>query len=233
MSTISRNLPPRQIIALETHSKSNVSIKEQVQNTSHTLSTIKQDVKRQINECKNDSQRVNKIKHAYLSALKLYQQHTNHLDSSDSIKQVQHDNSNYDPFDNNLFLKLRTEKEYIRIFEEITKNNTVNDKWYSTDALQFRDFIIKYQPTHITNISQNSSITPPKDKCKTKYYPDGSIYDGQIKNDKREGIGTLTTADGMTYKGLWKKDQLNDQQGFISYSDKSSYIGMIIDIVNL
>ena len=35
-------------------------------------------------------------------------------------------------------------------------------------------------------------------------YTDGSIYDGWLKNGRREGLGTMTYADGAVYIGHGK-----------------------------
>ena len=37
-------------------------------------------------------------------------------------------------------------------------------------------------------------------------YTDGSIYDGWLKNGRREGLGTMTYADGAVYIGQWENN---------------------------
>merc|ERR1712224_695424 len=43
-------------------------------------------------------------------------------------------------------------------------------------------------------------------------YADGSVYDGQWKEDNRNGRGTLRTIEGSRYIGNWK-DDLRDGAG--------------------
>ncbi len=58
----------------------------------------------------------------------------------------------------------------------------------------------------------------------TYTYSDGSVYVGQWKNSKRNGIGTLTRPKGSKYVGHWKDDQF-DGQGAYTYPDGSKYVG--------
>ena len=49
-----------------------------------------------------------------------------------------------------------------------------------------------------------------KDNCREGYgicnYPDGSMYQGEWKDDKREGKGFFRDANGTETKGPWKND---------------------------
>ncbi len=43
---------------------------------------------------------------------------------------------------------------------------------------------------------------------KGKYWwPDGRMYQGEYKNDKKDGIGKFTFRDGREYEGEWLKDK--------------------------
>ena len=38
-------------------------------------------------------------------------------------------------------------------------------------------------------------------------YSDGSVYEGEWKNDERDGIGILYESDGSKYEGEWSNDK--------------------------
>ena len=40
-------------------------------------------------------------------------------------------------------------------------------------------------------------------------YPDGSFYEGDFSYDEKHGEGTQTWADGTTYSGSWKDDEIS------------------------
>jgi hypothetical protein len=44
-------------------------------------------------------------------------------------------------------------------------------------------------------------------------YPDGSTYDGQIKNNLRHGKGVYTLADGTVQSGIFENDQFIPSAG--------------------
>lgn len=41
----------------------------------------------------------------------------------------------------------------------------------------------------------------------TRFYPDGSSYEGQWVNGQRHGFGTKINPDGSSYKGQWQFDK--------------------------
>jgi len=55
-------------------------------------------------------------------------------------------------------------------------------------------------------------------------YPDGRHYEGEYKNNKRDGYGIMTYQDGSLYQegshyeGEWKNDK-RDGQGVMTYLD--------------
>jgi hypothetical protein len=57
-------------------------------------------------------------------------------------------------------------------------------------------------------------------------YADGSVYSGQWKKGVREGMGTYTAKTGylIKYEGEWKNDRRNGK-GKAAYSDGSTYDG--------
>ena len=88
-------------------------------------------------------------------------------------------------------------------------------------------------------------------EIKTLTYTDGGIYEGETKNDKREGRGTMTWPDGTQYvgdfkddmksgqgtytwpnggkyEGEWKDDKINGK-GTLTYADGTKYVGDCID----
>ncbi|XP_065841787.1 radial spoke head 1 homolog isoform X1 [Oscarella lobularis] len=42
------------------------------------------------------------------------------------------------------------------------------------------------------------------------HFLSGNVYKGQFRNNVLEGRGKMTYADGSTYNGLWKKNQIRD-----------------------
>ena len=42
-----------------------------------------------------------------------------------------------------------------------------------------------------------------------KIYENGNQYEGEYKDDKRNGHGVLTYPDGEQYEGEWKDDKMN------------------------
>ncbi len=55
-------------------------------------------------------------------------------------------------------------------------------------------------------------------------YADGSKYEGEVQNGKRQGHGTWTRPDGIQYVGQWKNDR-PDGQGTITFPDGKKYAG--------
>ena len=45
-------------------------------------------------------------------------------------------------------------------------------------------------------------------------WPDGRIYDGEYKNDKKEGHGDFTWPDGRKYDGNWKNGKQDGEGKF-------------------
>ncbi len=55
-------------------------------------------------------------------------------------------------------------------------------------------------------------------------YPDGSRYDGEMKDGKRHGRGIWVRSDGLKYEGEWEDDKPSGRGKLIS-SDGKIYIG--------
>jgi len=58
----------------------------------------------------------------------------------------------------------------------------------------------------------------------TQEYPDGSRYQGEMQDGKREGEGVLIRADGTKYKGQWKNN-VPEGLGTIIWPDGSQFKG--------
>lgn len=52
------------------------------------------------------------------------------------------------------------------------------------------------------------------------YWPDNRKYDGEYKNDKREGYGTFYWEDGRIYKGYWKNGKQSGEGEFYNPKNK-------------
>ena len=61
-------------------------------------------------------------------------------------------------------------------------------------------------------------------ESKTINYPDGGRYEGEVKDGKRHGKGTLFWTDGGRYEGEWQNDKRNGQ-GTHYYADGHKYVG--------
>ena len=59
-------------------------------------------------------------------------------------------------------------------------------------------------------------------------YDDGSVYEGQMKDNKMNGIGKYTETDGTFYDGDWK-DNMRNGEGFEQYPDGGEYEGEFKD----
>ena len=45
-------------------------------------------------------------------------------------------------------------------------------------------------------------------------WPDGRVYEGEYKNDKKDGYGEFEWADGRKYKGYWKNGKQHGEGEF-------------------
>ena len=53
-------------------------------------------------------------------------------------------------------------------------------------------------------------------------YANGDKYDGEWRNDVKEGKGTLVKADGDEYDGNWRNDKKNGKGTFFSILFRST-----------
>lgn len=56
-------------------------------------------------------------------------------------------------------------------------------------------------------------------------YDSGNIYEGQLLNGQRSGKGKMTFANGDKYLGMWKQDQMCDNDGIYSFKNGNEYRG--------
>ncbi len=47
-------------------------------------------------------------------------------------------------------------------------------------------------------------------------WPDGRVYNGEYKNDKKDGYGEFSWNDGRKYKGYWKDGKQNGNGNFFN-----------------
>ncbi len=59
-------------------------------------------------------------------------------------------------------------------------------------------------------------------------FPDGSVYNGQLKNGEIEGQGTLSFSDGSIYTGSFQNGEMNGQ-GTMIFPDGTTYVGELKD----
>ena len=59
-------------------------------------------------------------------------------------------------------------------------------------------------------------------------WDEGDIYEGEFKNNIKEGIGTYRWEDGASYMGYFKNNQLNGY-GYINFANGNSYVGEFND----
>ena len=53
----------------------------------------------------------------------------------------------------------------------------------------------------------------------------GEVYDGQLKNGRFEGFGTMNYNNGDVYVGNWKDNQMNDTEGHYKFKNGNEYRG--------
>eukprot|EP01034_Spumella_vulgaris_P030807 gene30807-38076_t len=67
--------------------------------------------------------------------------------------------------------------------------------------------------------SSTSSVTTG-----TKKYSDGSVYTGELLNNKRHGRGSVKHSDGGVFEGMWSEDK-KEGKGHMIWSDGTVYEG--------
>ena len=68
------------------------------------------------------------------------------------------------------------------------------------------------------------SLSPIDSEWGTYISPDGDKYEGEWKDGKKHGQGTITLSSGTKYVGEWKDDQRTGQ-GTMTYYDGAKYEG--------
>jgi MORN repeat len=61
-----------------------------------------------------------------------------------------------------------------------------------------------------------------------KYYPDGSVYKGDMQGSQKQGYGKIVWVDGDTYEGEWK-DDIQNGWGKNIWKEGSSYSGFFVN----
>ncbi len=92
--------------------------------------------------------------------------------------------------------------------DQIIPNNIVRE--LISNLLDLKSYIDDPENGHMITITNNQ----------THFY----IYEGEIKNKKRNGYGTMIQYDGTIYTGYWKDDFISGY-GKIKYTDGSKYRG--------
>ncbi len=73
--------------------------------------------------------------------------------------------------------------------------------------------------------TEKKETNKPENNDQIKSYPDGSRYNGQFQNGKREGRGIMTYPNGIQYSGLWKNDK-EDGSGILTSPNGNKYVGL-------
>ena len=76
------------------------------------------------------------------------------------------------------------------------------------------------------DIKSRQTLKPVKETFHK--YMDRSIYNGDMENNQRHGIGTLSWPDGDVYQGEWKEN-IQCGWGKNSWSEGSSYTGLFVN----
>ena len=113
------------------------------------------------------------------------------------------------------------EKAIKKIFKILIPNNDFMEFLFVYTKMKSFDYWVKEHDDTLFYLSEN--IT--SDKILIVFNEDGSIYEGEYKNGKRNGHGSMTSFDNKTiYDGEWKNG-MRDGNGKLIITDKYNYTG--------
>jgi len=76
----------------------------------------------------------------------------------------------------------------------------------------------------INGLSSSCEVTVVGEYGNVKY-DDGGYYEGELGNQKRNGIGTYTQADGTAIEGTWSNDKLISKIATVTLKNGDEYVG--------
>lgn len=129
--------------------------------------------------------------------------------------------SNYIPFDfeknkNDLLLKLANQKDSIKMTEELLKKRS--------DSLAF---MLKYPNKLLlpdSSVIYGYIIKDVINGKGIKIYKSGEKYEGELVNNKRQGVGKMKYFDGSIYEGSWLND-MKEGLGKVKFTDGQIFEG--------
>lgn len=99
---------------------------------------------------------------------------------------------------------------------------------YLSEMREQQNLLKKYQDEYNDQIYEKDSKDLRKGMIRRKY-KDGSVYEGQVENKKRHGLGKFIRAEtNQTYVGEWKEDRM-EGNGLLYFENGEFYKGPIMN----
>ena len=172
------------------------------------LEEVKNELRQVIDDFKND---INEIINKLNNVISYIGSYYNIYD--DLIKGYDIQKRNYQILQNLVDIN-KYNNGLINELNNIIKDNNIFSKLRNITNIYFKIFFDNYE----AKINQSYIITK-----KIKEYEDG-IYEGEFKDDKREGKGVYIWKDGEKYEGEWKNDK-REGKGILHYNEGDRYEG--------
>ena len=113
------------------------------------------------------------------------------------------------------------EKFFKLAAEQRDAEATANLKSLKTLSLQGKNTVVTY---YNGDVYEGEWKDDKKNGQGIYRFSDGRVYEGEWKDDNRNGLGTMTWPNGVVYEGEWKDNKMNGQ-GKMTLADGSSLEG--------